>query len=179
MQREKNQIKTKICEQSGRTVAGRAYYGLSKSKQQKLVCVTATDSKTKCSAVCLFVCSFQNTTQRNIMQHNATQHKQRTVVVDKIPALEDKSLDDPVKGRILVPGGLFVPKKFSRAKLTKILAGLGTISRKQFHLDPSEVGCRTPGSVSSPQRDFEKDDGIPPLNGGHDVGIGSHDHYSI
>ena len=100
-------------------------------------------------------------------------------MIDKISTLEDKSLDDPVKGRILVPGGLFVPKEFSRTKLSKVLAGFGTIPRKQFHLDPSEVGRNIPCNVSTSQSNFEKDDGIPPLNGGHDVGIGSHDHSSI
>ena len=96
----------------------------------------------------------------------------RTIVVDKIPTLQDKSLDDPMKGRILVSSGLFVPEKFSRAKLTKVFARLGTIRHKQFHLDPSQLRLAVQGNV-------EKDDGVPAFDGGHDVGIRSHHcHFS-
>lgn len=77
-----------------------------------------------------------------VMLSSSKSQTQRTVVVDKITALQDKALDDAVKGRVLVPGRLLVPEEFAGAELPKIFAGLGAIGLKQFHLDPSEVGGR-------------------------------------
>lgn len=100
------------------------------------------------------------------LQDSHTRTNERTIVIDKIPALQDKSLNDPMKGTILVSGWLFEPQKFSRTKLSKILGRLGTILGKQFHLDaPNHRLLISQGNV-------KKYDGVSPLDGSQDVGIG-------